>query len=558
MPGTEIPTLLFWVKRDWSSETSSNGVTTMMFRFKDLAKNELTESLYVHFLEENGQLVQVDRDEVDLESDTGMSTEIVPAEWTGEMIEDPAVRFELQKALARERGTRGTTHYVFGDFSFWDTRPDRSDATGSRRKECLKLPSFPCDAGDVFPNGDICCFVNVPYLRAELREYSTGNLVDTYESTKWGGFILADANWVPDKIYDIYAVFEHEGYPLKVRFTASGPGGPTLNHTHLAYLEMPYTVNHIGEVKLNEAGDLDSTLGDRATEWTSIYEVTSVLEEESETRLRRKYNSTNAYDEIVFHAYINGFPASNCKDYINIRQDLRRTWDVVRSLANLFHGRIVGCSYPYNFPNFPDYYDLGGTNIVEREHGSEGSAVWMAMRELIVLLLLRDPDEAEQPWIDYRTCVETLQPNENNAVSYTNTMHALWDFIDTSGVGADNGLSDTIDWTFKDLMDALLVWRDTSGYTGQNRTADEHYINSAPYQCSAGFNHECPNRMVCINDVCFAGDPHGGNVRDWVYHLGQLMGESDTYYWQTLQSNPCIGLVDTGTYGDGDKGYRTD
>ena len=104
------------------------------------------------------------------------------------------------------------------------------------------------------------------------------------------------------------------------------------------------------------------------------------------------------------------------------------------------------------------------------------------------------------------------------------------------------------------VMNSLITLRDTSGSQGQNRTANEQYFVSESDYCVNTM--DCDAGEVCMSNDCKSGDPHGENIRDWIYHLAIDLGASDTQAWQTLQSSPCVGSGDDSYPFRG--GYRTD
>lgn len=84
-------------------------------------------------------------------------------------------------------------------------------------------------------------------------------------------------------------------------------------------------------------------------------------------------------------------------------------------------------------------------------------------------------------------------------------------------------------------------WAYATGVPGQNRTRDEK--SEVPLISFCSHSDNCSPGNICWQGHCNGGDPHGENIRDWVYWIAQYRGHSDSLYWQTLASSPCIGAA---------------
>jgi len=172
-----------------------------------------------------------------------------------------------------------------------------------------------------------------------------------------------------------------------------------------------------------------------------------------------------------------------------------------------------------------------------------------ALASFVALLSRWDPNVARTQDIrhDWAECAYLHAPengdkyyNSNDCASMRNNYLALWEFIDTSTEDAD-AYADYFDLTVKDLMDSLVLFRDAHGSPGQNRTADELYFVNTGATCEWAV--DCGPGEVCNLKHCQAGDPHGSNIRDWLYHLARYLGhpEWESLMWQTLVSSKCVG-----------------
>lgn len=135
----------------------------------------------------------------------------------------------------------------------------------------------------------------------------------------------------------------------------------------------------------------------------------------------------------------------------------------------------------------------------------------------------------------------------NDGASERNLQFVLWEYLDTNTSGSDNSRSDGVDVTLKQLYDGLRRWHadDPPGSDPRaNRSNAEFHLTPTGKKCGSGRNEQCEPGQVCLAQICQAGDPHGGNVRDFAAHLAAEMGDPETAYWETIISSPCFGLTD--------------
>jgi hypothetical protein len=349
--------------------------------------------------------------------------------------------------------------------------------------------------------------------------------------------------------------FTRSGYPAQMVITDQDEN-PAYFIVYLgSTFALPNSYNYLGNRSINSGGDETSFEGDLASIWTTAHDAFAALEAEGEIRHRKEFGSANFYDLITYRFYnvasYGGFAVCN-DSYIAVDDDQARTDTTAHETGHIYHGRVVGCSA--NKPAFPEYYDgAGGWSTSESNSLGEAIASWVA------LLARWDPATASTVDIysDWAPCAtdlsdpafydDTSDPddhhydNNNDASAHRNNYMALWEFIDTD-TGNTDAWSDSFDETMDTVMDALVTLQNTPGTQGQNRTADEMYqVNTYNY---CDHTAHCAAGQVCINSYCRSGDPHGGNIRDWVYHLAANLSRSDTDAWRTLVSSPCIGDAD--------------
>lgn len=439
------------------------------------------------------------------------------------------------------------TRTVYGYVSFWDTREDRSDVTGSRFETCDD------EDGDCIPGTSDCCFTGLPYVEVELRRGSTtGPIVDTDVTLASGWYDLTDTAW-ENTLYYLRVTFEHEGAPLEHMCTSDlGTSGWRVSITTGFYITQTYTYKP--NTSINAAFDTTSLAGDIGSVWTTVFMAVDAIEEEGELRLRKEYGSENDFDLLTTRMDDDYTQSDNsCSLSRNrIRDEDYRTNTPAHETGHALHGRVVDCSG--GTAVFPPYVE----DLAWSFHGAEGTSIPEAIASFVRLLAYRDPDTALSPRTTWADCSDSSgYNNENDIVSMRNVYLAMWDFIDTSDDDTD-AYDDYIDLTLEDLMDSLVVWQNDSGSEGENRTADEFYMDATVDACDrANGNEDCDPGDVCRDDdLCWDGDPHGGNLRDWLYHLAADQGEGETYYWYTLVSNSCVGAGDNSYPFTG--GYRTD
>lgn len=475
------------------------------------------------------------------------SEPLVAAELT-----DPQLIHEYNKSTKGQvRGAKKrVAHYVYGALKFWDARPNRSaqGATGSRFKYC-NIKNLNCS-----PNDADCCWTFIPNARVNLHlNQPDSTIISTYQASQYGGFVLSDPNWVSGRDYWLSIDSEHIGYPLQIRMTAE-PGNQPFRFDGIANFTMPNTTNTIGEISINAA--LDYTSGDAhyLTDWTSYQETAEWITADGELRHRKNYGSQNAYDTIEVVAY-NATRTVTCNtSRIFTTLSDARTQQPMRDFGRILHGRVVGCTG--SSPAFPPY-DLNFEGV---QDGAEGPAAYYAIPELIYAISMRDPATAPAPsnTLAGMACWDnSFLYNSNSAVSYTNTANALWDFIDTSTSGSDDGYTDNVDLTLVNIMTSLQNWMAyLPGNPGLNRSANEWYETNTQFPCAT--NYDCGAGDVCSpgSHTCYTGDVHGDNIRDWAYHIAVQSGLSETSLWQTLTSCPCVLPADNSYPFTG--GYRAD
>src|SRR5690606_822054 len=194
---------------------------------------------------------------------------------------------------------------------------------------------------------------------------------------------------------------------------------------------------------------------------------------------------------------------------------------------------------------------------------AEGVALMEAIDELVVLLTWWDP--ATTTWATLNAtpqykCIENSpttgycnthgswvvtgksgRSNANNLSSYLNNAFALWNLIDSSQTDAYYCKTDTVDLTVHDLITALQAWQN-GPQNGQNGDANEMSLVNPVGNCTS--TEQCPSGGVCagdITDLCYSGDPHGSNLRDWIRYLPSIVqGASVT----SIISQRCVGIQD--------------
>ena len=383
----------------------------------------------------------------------------------------------------------------------------------------------------------------------------TGPVVDTDDTAADGYFYLQDDDWQAGRYY-LTVLFEHDGYPLEHLCTSLyGASGWSVNISTSFTLSSTY--NYLPKISINSAGDSTSLAGGIASVWADVYLSVDALQQEGVYYQRRENGSPNAYDEVLTRmGDISPDPSNaDCDDdEITIDDNSYREGTMLHEFGHILHGRAIGCSG--NAPEFPDYV----ADLAHTFHGAEGATIPEAIASFTRLLALRDPDTTTgNPANVFATCSDhSSYDNDNDAASMRNVWLAMWEFVDTSTNGAD-AYQDYIDLTYLDLLGALLDWELDTGSQGENHTADEFYLSNTFVACDRdNKNEDCDPGEIChpTDSKCYDGDPHGGNIRDWLYHLAARQSESETNYWKTLVSSPCIGSADDSYPFEG--GYRTD
>lgn len=118
---------------------------------------------------------------------------------------------------------------------------------------------------------------------------------------------------------------------------------------------------------------------------------------------------------------------------------------------------------------------------------------------------------------------------------------ALWNLIDSSSANTYYCKSDTVDLTVHDLIVALQAWQ-AGPQNGQNGDADEMSLIGTTTLCSSSAG--CSPGEVCAGDVsniCYSGDPHGSNLRDWIRYLPSGVQSAAV---SSIISQECVGIED--------------
>ncbi|MBM4398040.1 MAG: hypothetical protein FJ087_20430 [Deltaproteobacteria bacterium] len=444
------------------------------------------------------------------------------------------------------------TRTVYGYVSFWDTREGMHDETGCRRPTC--------DTGYTTCNpswGWDCCFTGIPRVTLYLMRGLA--FVDEVQTSATGWYMMSDANW-RDTDYYLVVAFTRTGYPATFRIAGDGDSPSYYVFLVGDPIRMTGAYTYIPNRAVKNAGDTTSFNGDVASAWRTADDAFMGLEGEGETRHRREYGSANSYDQIKLRYYDlpSGAGFSYCDDsMVEVDVTRGRTMTPGHELGHQYHGRVVGCSG--DAPSFPPYHG----DLAWRWDGAEGASIPEALAGFTAMVSRWDTaiPGTNEVIPDWAPCATELHDpafyadydNSNDVASMRNNELAFWEFIDTSTTGAD-AHADYFDITLKALMDSLLTLKNTPGSQGQNRTANEQYFVDQSDYCDDAM--DCDPGEVCKSHDCKAGDPHGGNLRDWIYHLAIDLGRSDLDAWKTLQSSPCVGTGDDSYPFRG--GYRMD
>ena len=486
----------------------------------------------------------------------------------------------LLAALGASSSASAVTRYAYGNLSFWDTRDFMSNVTGTRLPTC-NAADYTCSVGSAN-----CCIRPVPYLKIQLQKYQGGVLttVDTVTSAPDGYFFLTEPNWSSTASYQFHITFEGGGTLINLKLR---PDATSSAYTYtIGSITLPSTFNSFPSLNMNSYGDTSSTLGDLASVWTTITEVAADLNGDGETRYQREYGSTpGTLDQIVVKVPSGSNGASDCDDStISLPDSQTRDRTPAHEFGHLLHGRLVGCSG--NNRPFPPLW----ANMGHVQHASEVSVITEAYGNFFEVYSRRNPATLGplQTWANYpsikvacndgetegaggacatnancqigQTCIASICTwssfiNGNNLSGRNNNTAVIWELLD-SDTTSDNAASDNAGVLITDFNDALVALASTSGSVGQNRTKDEFYKTSQATACVR--NEHCAAGEVCDQPlgVCYAGDPHGCNMRDIVSHLATVTGVAVGTLTDAMVSSPCVlPLDDTYPY---QGGYRWD
>ncbi|GMV38510.1 MAG: hypothetical protein AMXMBFR64_02260 [Myxococcales bacterium] len=444
--------------------------------------------------------------------------------------------------LGGARTARASSCYYYGYLTFWDSRGSnlRVDEAGNRLGACE--PAFTsCNS---FTPG--CCFAGIPNVTIHLHKDSLNpnNIVATSQTGNTGYFLLEDANCNPSGVHYLSVEYSRTGSPATQIITTSQYGSTAYRTALGTPLTGTATWNYLPNVSVNNANDTNSSTGNVATTWATSYLTFKSLDAEGETRYRRSYGSSNTYDLVLMRNYQVPKSQALCgSETIEIDVGDERTDTPSHEFGHSLHGRVVGCNGAQ--PAFP-----AGASSWDWSGGSEGRAIKEAVGSLVAQLAFWDPSTTEIPSFTSRyPCWDmSWNTNANDASVSRNVWYGLWEYIDTSTNNADS-FADYVDLTLKDLFDAMVLWQASPAQNGVNRSSAEWFYTATAQSCAS---HQaccdysgCPYPgSVCENGVCQIGDPHGNNVRDWVYWMAVQQGAGETNYARTLPSSPCLGVED--------------
>lgn len=450
---------------------------------------------------------------------------------------------------------------VYGYLSFWDTRP-RSDLAGSKHPTCN--PSIT----NCTPGSANCCFTGVPNVTVELRQDFYPYQVKYVAATASNGlFVLGTDDPITWNPYIIVVRFERDTAPLDMEIKL-GPGvappgypdQPVSTGIKVTLLQSTWT--YVGNMSLSSAGDQTSILGDLASVWTTVYDITKAFEADGEFRQRKKYQSPNALDRVYVSLRQWGgasVGSAHCTlSQIDVRPSSARGAVPAHEFAHILNGRVTDCDPDIGgLPAFPHSNSQSDGLLT-----SEGWVVVEAFADAASILAFWNPAVADWPSIRDGFGLgchgHSGSDNSNDVGCVWNSANAIWDQLDSPATYTDD-YADYIDVSVADLMDALLSWRDNVLALGDNYSNGENFYTPTITPC--GGIQACAGGDACLDGVCVTGDPHGENVADWFFHLWLTQvpagGDSNLgHYWNTLASHPCIGRADNTHPFTG--GYRSD
>jgi hypothetical protein len=393
-----------------------------------------------------------------------------------------------------------------------------------------------------------------------------------------GFYLLEDPDWASGTYYRVDVHYERDGYPFTAILT--GETGSTPFESTTSWFISSTQYNQRPNTSVNSVGDTTSTAGNLATYWKTAHDAAEAIEDEGDDRLRHLTGETG-YDLITLRYYdVVGPSKSNCStSAIHIDLTDARNSTVAHELGHQYHARVVGCDNGAAvFPIFqwdPHHYKT-----------AEGISLTESVAQITALITWWDPDtaETEDVYDDFADCALNSDnwDNSNRASADRNNYLALWEYIDTSTTQPwVTDWDDNVDVTLTDMMDSLIAWFDWTSSTcrddggcwtgekclediestkrchGRNRTAQERWMEDAGTNCTPKDSEQCDPGEVCSpGGVCFEGDPHGGNIRDWAYHLGVELSISATYITHVLWQTECIGYNDDAFPFDGGYHYE--
>jgi len=467
---------------------------------------------------------------------------------------------------------------VYGYVAFWDSRPNKSDLSGSRLLTC-DTGNTTCGPAD----GASCCFRGIPHVGVYVNDpYSGAVLAETI--TSQNGFFVMTFYGDSTTTYPIRVRYKRAAYPgwtrlaLHTTLPSSWPqpasAWPVTQLLKLAPLTSQY--NYFPRLAVNSAGDTTQVAGNVATVWATVTQTQVAIAAEGDTRYRRSYGASDTDPDdltlIRYTWYKPHFP--HCEGgWFNTHAEIARDLWPARLQGYLYQGRVVDCEAwdlgIANYPKFPPNPGVPAHSFLV-QIASEGVAMAHAPSMVTSWLSRWDPETTTLS--DMRNvlsveCVDTLhRDNSNDATSVRNTALALWEFIDADTSGANGGVDDT-NITMKGLMDGLYFHSLVSGSPGQNHTNAEPYYTATLDPCDASThdNEQCDPGDACLHlpgaiQQCYTGDPHGANIYDTILWTALLAGfqgwPGAGDFISTLDSSPCLGEPRNSYEFDG--GYRTD
>jgi hypothetical protein len=430
------------------------------------------------------------------------------------------------------QSTVGHAKVIYGYVSFWDTRTGMSDAPGSRFPTCIPT-NTQCSPA----SGWSCCFRGLPTVRVEVWQGNVFLAADELTSI-YGYFETPNFSGGNDALhYTIFIVFDRAGTPGSLRLTTNtntsvvgSSAAPVVLQSQK--LLLPGSSVNVGNLSINSAGDTNSITGDFGAAWTSAMMTSWMLELSNETLHRAQPGSPNSYDLALLRYGLKRDTRCAQQDAWISAGEARsfRPW---RAIGEVTHGRIVGCNgvFPF-FPTNPGQSVSPGGGA-----SAEGIALGQGIGFFVSKFATWNPQTTSPSSVGLN-CIPATSNKFNDVAWGTNNARALWELIDFDPTDTDEGFADTANVPIALVTEAL--------FNLSILPPEAYFVQRLPIDTCTSQDECATANDVCIlgPNVCYYGDPHGGNIHDLavaVQTVANAYGITGQNFVNSMRSCPCVG-----------------